>query len=222
MPLLSAVPGLGHAFTSKGSDPEAVLRETLVATGKLRSLKQVHGATVRIIGARAPAVPPEGDALATRHARVPIAVWVADCVPILVCDPGSRALAAVHAGWRGTVARVLPAAIASIREAFGARPRDLLLGIGPSIGACCFEVGDEVVEALLSADSGAAACVIPGPRKRVDLVEANRRQALMLGVPAAQIQTTGLCTVCRDDLLASYRRDREAAGRMAGMIAWRF
>jgi purine-nucleoside/S-methyl-5'-thioadenosine phosphorylase / adenosine deaminase len=218
--LLTAVPGLTHAFTVKGSDAQAVLGETMGAHGGLRSLRQVHGANVRIVEPDASSPRLEGDALATREPHIPLAVWVADCPPILVCDPKSRALAAVHAGWRGTVAGILRAAIETLRQSFGARPADLLVAIGPSIGPCCFEVGDEVVEALLRADGGAATCVISGPRKRIDLIEANRRQALMSGVPAAQIRAAGLCTVCRTDLLPSYRRDREAAGRMAGIIAW--
>lgn len=234
VPLLSAVPGLVHLFTVKGAEPGAALREASGSPMPLHTLNQVHGAAVRLVPwdearrepARGPVAggftaPPEGDALATRRAGIALGVRVADCAPILIVDERSGALAAVHAGWRGTAAGVLRAAIGVLREALGARPSDLRVGIGPSIGPCCFEVGEEVVEALVRADPGAAACVLPGARRRVDLVEANRRQALDCGVPPPRIQAAGLCTFCRGDLLASYRRDRESAGRMAGIIGWR-
>ncbi len=225
LPILASVPGLVHAFTVKGSDPDDVLRAAAGTSLPFRTLKQVHGATVRTVG------PPdspsgsrdaaEGDALVTAATGLALGVYVADCVPILVCDERTRGLAAVHAGWRGTVAGVLRAAIGALRDRFGARPADLRLGFGPSIGACCFEVGDDVVDLLLRADPGAGACVLGTGRRRVDLVEANRRQALDCGVPADRIQATALCTRCRDDLLESFRRGRGRAGRMAGLIAWR-
>ncbi len=221
MPILSAVPELAHGFTVRGSDARAAVR---AASGEapLVSLRQVHGSIVHVV----PPAPrdgdrPEGDALATSSAGMALGVWVADCVPILLCDPRTRAVAAVHAGWRGTVAGILGEAIATLRDRFGSRPADLRVALGPAIGACCFEVGDEVVEALLRTDAGAAACVRRGPRPHLDLHDANRRQALAAGVPAGQIQAADLCTACRADLLESYRRDRESAGRMAAFIGWR-
>jgi hypothetical protein len=200
----------------------------------LYTLRQAHGALVhlapwdearrlsaRAAGGAGSAAPPEGDALVTRRPGIALGVWVADCAPILIADDRSGALAAVHAGWRGTAAGVLRAAIGVLRGTLGAHPSDLRVAIGPSIGPCCFEVGEEVVDALLRADAGAEACVLPGVKRRVDLVEANRRQALECGVAPQRIQAAGLCTFCRGDLLASYRRDRHSAGRMAAIIGWR-
>ena len=224
MPLLASVAGLAHGFTVSGSDPAAVVREAVGRDLPLRTLKQVHGAAVRRAGGSDRAAtlpPPEGDALITAEAGLALGVWVADCVPILVCDPRTRALAAVHAGWRGTTARVLDAAVGALGAAFGSRPADLIVALGPAIGPCCFEVGDEVVERLLEADPGAAACVLGGRRRRIDLPSANRRQALAAGVRPERVAAAGLCTVCRADLLESYRRQRGAGGRMAGLIAWR-
>ncbi|HEU4403251.1 MAG TPA: peptidoglycan editing factor PgeF [Candidatus Polarisedimenticolia bacterium] len=231
VPLLLDVPGLAHAFTVKGSETEAVLRESAGPGVEVRTLRQMHGAGVVVAGATpdgvipgAPAAaqepPPQGDVLVTSRQGIALAVRVADCVPILACDPRTRALAAVHAGWRGTVARVLEAAIVAMRDSFGTRPADLRLAIGPAIGSCCFEVGDEVVERLLGADPGAGECVLPGARQRVDLLAANRRQALQAGVRAENLAAVGLCTVCHPDLLESFRRDRTAAGRMEALIAW--
>ncbi len=229
LPSLESISGLLHAFTVKGSSPAAVLSASAGADLPLRTLRQVHGAAVEIVGEenRAPARPadaedvPEGDALLTRRPGLALGVYVADCAPILICGPESRGLAAVHAGWRGTVAGVLREAIGALGEDFGARPGDLRLGIGPCIGPCCFEVGEEVVEALLDADRGAGACVLGGARPRIDLVEANRRQALACGVDPDRIEAAGLCTMCRGDLFESYRRGRGRAGRMAALIAWR-
>lgn len=195
------------------------------------ALRQVHSAAVRVVGADGPEpgarsrpasdAPPEGDALVTRRSGLALVVYVADCAPVLICDERTHALAAVHAGWRGTVAGVLKRAITALGESCGARPIDLRVGIGPCIGGCCFEVGDEVIDALLRADPGAVGCVLDGPRRRIDLVEANRRQALECGVVPDRIEAAGLCTMCRADLCESYRRARGRAGRMAALIAWR-
>jgi purine-nucleoside/S-methyl-5'-thioadenosine phosphorylase / adenosine deaminase len=227
VPILAAVPGLLHAFTVKGSDPRAAIAEAAGREVPLATLRQVHGATVRVADRSAPPGDgggperAEGDALIVAGPGVAAGVFVADCLPILICDQRTRTAAAVHAGWRGTVAGVLGAAIGAMRARFGSDPARLRLAMGPAIGPCCFEIGDEVVEALVSAFPDAATCVVPGPKKRLDLAEANRLQARALGVPDEAMQAVGLCTLCRPDLLESYRRERGTAGRMAGIIAWR-
>jgi len=227
VPVLAAVPGLVHMFTARGSDPRAAIVEAAGRDLSLRTLRQVHGALVRTIGPARPSEDDgssgreEGDALVVDGPGVAAGVWVADCLPILIGDPVTRTAAAVHAGWRGTVAGVVSRAIETLRRARGARASDLRVAMGPAIGPCCFEVGDEVVTALLSAFPDAGAAVRPGPKKRIDLVEANRSQLLAAGVPGDRIQASGLCTLCRPDLLESYRRDSTGAGRMAAIIAWR-
>ena len=225
--LLAAVPGLAHAFTLRGADPRAALREAVGSEPPLRTLRQVHGAAVHVVDApgdgplAGPAGAAEGDALATRARGVAVAVFVADCLPILACDPIGGAIAAVHAGWRGTVRGVLGEALRALRERLGARMEDVRVGLGPGIGPCCFEVGEEVVDSLLRFDPAAAGCVRrAGPRPSVDLAEANRRQAAAAGVRAEHIESAEWCTRCSPEL-ASYRRDGERAGRMAGVIAWR-
>ncbi len=226
LPLLDRIPGLGHGFTVKGTDPLEAVR---LATGRplpLATLKQVHGTTVRILRSDEPLWReepgrPQGDALVTRRDDTAIGVATADCVSILLCDPGSRTIGAVHAGWRGTAAGVLAAAIEAFAAA-GSSPEDLTVGMGPAIGPCCFEVGDEVIEALRRTDAGAEVFIHPGrPRSRVDLVEANRRQALARGIRPDRIAAVGLCTVCETDLLESYRRSAGAPGRMIAFAAWR-
>lgn len=222
---LRAIPGLSHAFTLRGSDPHAVLDRDFGPSFPLRTLNQVHGAEVIRIAADAPPFdprcPPEGDALVSDRAGLALGVWVADCLPILICDPRTRALAAVHAGWRGTASGVLPETIRALRESYGVRASDVRIAIGPAIGPCCFEVGRDVVDALTTSDPGAAAFVYRGASHRIDLREANRAQALTAGVSSEHIHVTPLCTMCRPDLFESYRRSGGGAARMAGMIAWR-
>jgi YfiH family protein len=223
LPLLEGIPGLAHAFTARGSEPMAVMRDCAGRDLPLRTLKQVHGNVVHVVERAGPAPagerPLEGDALVTRERVLVLGVNVADCVPILLCDPVSGLVGAAHAGWRGTVAGVLRSTIAVLNR-LGARPDDLHVGLGPSIGPCCFEVGPEVVETFRAGDPCADRSIIEGPRARIDLIDANRRQALEAGVPAGRIAAAGLCTVCHPDLLESYRRSRGAPGRMTGLIAW--
>ena len=224
LPLFEALPGIAHGFTVRGSVPAAAVAEALGRPLPLLTLRQVHGASVRLVEEAEPLWEegpgrPQGDAILTRRTDAAVGIAVADCVPILLGDPESGWVGAVHAGWRGTAAGVLGKAIAAFASR-GVRAGALSVGLGPSIGPCCFEVGDEVVETLLRADPGAVAAVRRGGAKpRVDLVEANRRQAIAAGVPADRIAAAGLCTVCEPDLLESYRRSRGAPGRMIGFIA---
>ncbi len=220
LPLLRGVPQLFHAFTLRGSDPETVVRAAAGRSLPMRTLRQVHGATVRLVtAADGPGM--EGDALVCALPGIALGVHVADCVPLLAVEPGRRVAAAVHAGWRGTVAGVLRAAIETMRDLCGARPQDVKIGAGPSIGPCCFEVGDEVAEALLLADPGAGDCVLDGRgRKRIDLVAANRRQALAAGVRPEHFEASGACTCCGGERFESFRRDAGRTGRMAGIVGW--
>lgn len=219
LPLLEGLEGVTHGFTVTGSDPAEALRDAAGRPVPLATLWQVHGRAVHVMTrATTPGEPsPQGDALLTERAGLAVGVRVADCVPILLCDPLRRVAGAIHAGWRGTVAGVLQAAIEAAR-ALGCRPRDLHLGLGPAIGPCCFVVGPDVVEAWRKRDPEPDRTLVAGPETRMDLPEANRLQALRCGVPAEQISLAGLCTVCRPDLLESYRRSRGTGGRMTAFI----
>ena len=224
LPLLERRPGLAHAFTVAGSEEEAVLTAAAGRALPLWTLRQVHGRVVRSIdtAGHAPwADPrPDGDALVSAGRGRAIGVHVADCVPIVLCDPVHGVIGAAHAGWRGTVAGVLGATLAAMAAA-GARPEDVYVGMGPAIGVCCFEVGPEVVAAFRHADPDADSSIRTGPRARIDLLDANRRQAIAAGVREERIAAANLCTACRSDLLISYRRGGRSAGRMTGLIAWR-
>jgi polyphenol oxidase len=171
---------------------------------EMASLKQIHSSVV-LVADRAGLVG-EGDALVTSQPGIAVSVRTADCYPILLADSRRHVVAAVHAGWRGTAARIVPEAIAKMRAQWGTEPQDIYAAIGPGIGACCYEVGADVARQF-DANAG-----------RLDLAEANRCQLLDSGVGNAHIDVLGLCTFCDTERFHSYRRDKEQAGRMVSFI----
>ena len=169
---------------------------------KLATLKQVHSATCVEAKGRSGALGP-GDALLEDAPGATVAVRTADCLPIVLADENRRAVAVVHAGWRGTVAQIARHAVAAMQEQFGSDPARLHAAIGPGIGKCCYEVGPEV--AAHFGEQGKA---------HIDLTAANRQQLMDSGVTAGKIYASNLCTQCGSAEFHSYRRDKEAAGRM--------
>jgi polyphenol oxidase len=195
VPELDALAWLEHGFGTRLADIPGQV-------GNLTTLKQVHSATCIVATGPAQRLG-EGDALLENRPGSAVAIKTADCIPILLADPRNRAVAAVHAGWRGTVAQIVRHAVESMQRHFDARPEDLHAAIGPGIGKCCYEVGPEVARQFGEAG-----------RAHIDLSEANRRQLVGAGLAANHIYTANLCTMCMSDEFHSYRRDREAAGRM--------
>jgi YfiH family protein len=184
-------------------------------------LRQVHSAEVRLASDATGTEPPAGDALVTARRGTAMAILTADCVPILVVAPESGGAAAVHAGWRGTLAGVLSAAIVRLMQETGADPASLVAGVGPAIRSCCYEVGEEVESAFLARDPSAAACfrrATPG-RPTLDLVAANAAQAARVGIAGPRFLDAGLCTRCRSDLFHSYRAEGPGAGRIVTLGA---
>lgn len=186
---------------------------------------QVHGtesATVlggavaaEIAGARA-------DALIAPHPGPAVGVFVADCVPILIADVVTGAVAAVHAGWRGTVAGILAATLGRLHAEHGTRMTDVRVAIGPSIGPCCFEVGPEVVAAVEASapEARAAGAIIErAPKPHVDLWMLNRMAAERAGVVPHAIDVAAACTSCDGARFFSYRRDHGQTGQLACFIA---
>jgi YfiH family protein len=170
-----------------------------------------------------PADRPEADAQISNDPAHVLAVQVADCVPLLMADARRGAAAAVHAGWRGTAARIVEATIDALAREFDTKPEDLLVAIGPAIGQCCYLVGDELVEAFRRA--GATADEVTrwfhrdaGRRLRLDLWTANRDQLVGRGVPGSRIFVAGLCTQTHPTVFDSFRAEGERAGRMAALI----
>jgi YfiH family protein len=195
-------------------------RRLLAASGAsvIHLASQVHGA--RIVPVRpgddpAEIARQEADGVCSDGTGIAVGIYVADCVPALFADPRTGAYAAVHAGWRGTIAGVLGAAIATLAERYGSRPSDLRVALGPAIGPCCFEVGPEVAAVF------AASAVIerPGRKPHVDLKRAQREQLLGAGVQAAHIDASAACTMCDpEDRFFSYRRDAGHTGQHAAFI----
>jgi YfiH family protein len=191
--------------------------------------KQVHGvgvARVRAGAALAEVGAIEADALYGDAAGgFALGVYVADCIPVLIADARTGAFAAAHAGWRGTVAGVVPAVVRRLVDEVGARAADLRVALGPAIGVCCFEVGDEVVAAVERAvpDAAAAGAVRPGPRGKahVDLKLINAILLQREGVPAASIDAGPECTSCERERFFSYRRDKGQTGQAIGFISRR-
>ncbi len=190
-------------------------------------VKQVHGNAVRVlrkghIPADAHDTRPDGDALVSNEPGLALAVMVADCVPLLVCDAVSGAAAAIHAGWRGTCARIAQTAIEVMKREFGSDSSNLTVAIGPSAGPRDYIVGDALIAAFR--DAGHPQHEIDrwfsasDGQLRLDLWAANTQQLMHAGVPAAHIYVSGLSTMSHPEIFDSYRVDGERAGRMAGVI----
>jgi purine-nucleoside/S-methyl-5'-thioadenosine phosphorylase / adenosine deaminase len=237
--------GIPHAFTTRqggisrgpyaslnlgrgvDDDPAAVAhnRAAVLATlgfdhaGHVEAA-QVHGAVVAVVSpSDAGTVIGGADGLATAEPGLVLAVHAADCVPLLIADPRRPAVAAVHAGWRGTAAGIAVEAVTVLADRFGSRPEDLLVALGPAIGPCHYEVDEPVIERLRLwpwweevTTSNARG------RWQLDLRAANRRQLVDAGVLPERIETLDLCTYDHPEMFFSYRRDR-ITGRMAGLVA---
>jgi YfiH family protein len=183
---------------------------------RLVTLKQIHSAKV-VTASNGAGRLGEGDALITAQPGLLAAIRTADCVPILLLDAEKRIVAAVHAGWRGTAQQIAAGTISELKGQFGTLLRDVYAAIGPAIGPCCYQVGPEVAQRFTRwwpALEG-----IDGPT-HLDLVETNRRQLIEAGVPPDRVSTGAPCTACTGTL-HSFRRDKDAAGRMISAIGIR-
>jgi YfiH family protein len=220
-----AVPGLLHGFEVRRAPriPETreqgrarVARE-LASAGRVLFLKQVHGAEVRLAPWKE-SQSPEADAAVATRAGLLLAIETADCIPLLLADPVASVVGAAHAGWRGTVAGVVARAVGAMVGA-GAKPQNLQAALGPAIGPCCYEVGEDVREAF---GPQGAAWFRPGPRGRahLDLHSACAAQLRGAGVVPEHIHRVADCTSCRADHYPSYRRDGPGCGRLVSFIGW--
>ena len=196
-PLLAALPWLTHGFGVRSSEnwiPDYT------------NLKQIHSSKVVVADGRRGSLE-EGDALITSEAGNWIGIRTADCVPILIADPENRVAAAIHAGWRGTVAAIVRHAVERMTQDFRTDPGRLLVAIGPAIGPCCFEVGPEVAQQFYS------------NARTIDLATANSQRLIDAGVALEHIDVMRLCTVCSGPgQFHSFRRDKEQSGRMVSAI----
>jgi purine-nucleoside/S-methyl-5'-thioadenosine phosphorylase / adenosine deaminase len=212
------------------------------------ALRQIHSDIVQVVtstNSEPSGEAPKGDALISKVPGLLLVVQTADCVPILLADKKRRAIAAIHAGWRGTLQRIAEKVIGRMQMEFGTRPQDVIAALGPGIGQCCFEVGPEVVaefaakfpeaggwfkgpfDSLARGDNDPnwlpwltmrpPGHQLPEPRAHLDLIAANRAILINAGILPGNISSSGFCTACRTDLFFSYRRER-ITGRMIAAI----
>jgi polyphenol oxidase len=193
--VLRGLDWLDHGFSTRNS---------LLVQDKMASLTQIHSASVLRAGETG--CVGEGDALITSVPGLAISIRTADCFPILLADTEHHAIAAVHAGWRGTAAHIVCRTLDTMCSDFGTSPAAVMAAIGPGIGACCYEVGEDVARHFERS------------RGALDLAEINRAQLVQAGVPAGHIDTLRRCTKCEPTLFHSYRRDQEQAGRMISFV----
>jgi YfiH family protein len=220
-----------HAFTSKQlklPDPSgwsAAAASVGAAPDRVRRVKQVHGNLVRVVDRDEAAEAdsrPDGDAVVSNVAGLALAVLVADCVPVIVADRVSGAAGAIHAGWRGTCARVGPAAVERLRDRFGTQPSDLVAAIGPSIGPDDYEVGENLIDAFQQAGHAAGHVARWFHRRDgrllLDLWAANRDQLIDAGVHPDRIFCCGLSTLAHTEVFDSFRSAGADAGRMTAIV----
>jgi polyphenol oxidase len=227
---------LAEAVTGSASTPIVALRQfhsNLVVIAESSDAKRER--------------PRKADGVITAEPGILLAIQTADCIPVLVADRRQRVVAAFHAGWRGTVKRIVELGVGRMRLEFGSRPEDLVAAIGPGAAQCCYAVGEEVLSEFESQfsyapelvrevfDSDPVRTKYPmlfltqrapghspiGPARHLDLVEANRRQLLDAGLSPAAISVTGGCTNCHSSLFFSHRGSRGHAGRMMSVIGIR-
>jgi polyphenol oxidase len=215
-------------------------------TWPLVTAKQVHSAVIHHI-TEVPKGPLVGDGLITNLPNVVLSVRTADCIPVLLADKKRKAVGAFHAGWRGTLTRIVEKGVGDMQAKFGSKPKDIVAAIGPGIHRCCYEVDetfrdtfaaqfeyadklfDEVFDSnalhikypLLFLNQRAPGHGAPAMKPHLDLIEANRRQLLDAGVPEKNIWASDLCTSCRTDLLFSHRAEFGKTGRMMAAIGVR-
>jgi YfiH family protein len=234
--VLDSMPGIVHAFSTRRgerddfclapfSSPDPIIRlnriRFLAAIGApgwpILRLKQVHSGIVRDMDDTSAANEPlEGDAAITDVTGVLLGIQTADCVPILIAGSTGRCIAAIHAGWRGTAKRIVERTVKRLTEKYGVPTTNLTAVIGPHIGVCCYEVGEDVVEAIH--DPAVFQRRADWSKPHLDLGEANRRQLCDAGLSRDRVVLSTLCTRCRSDLFFSHRREGNRAGRMLSVI----
>ena len=228
------LPHAAHVFTTRGwtlgrdASPSSrdgwgqVADAMGVPPDRLSRLRQVHGNSVVVAG-QATGSLPDADIVISNRTDLALVVQAADCVPLLIADTRTGAVAAAHSGWRGLAAGVPGETVNALYREFGSRPGDLLVAIGPAIGQCCYEVGADVREAMVRAfgEPDASTWFTAGRASgkwMFDTWASARAQLEMAGIPGGQIFGAGLCTASHPDAFCSYRRDGPPAGRIAAAI----
>jgi len=234
IPALDKATGMIHAFTTRQGglgarsngarhpdDWKTVASAFGVCIDRVVTVDQVHGENIvtvdelNVLDVRTV----HADALITDVPGIAIGVETADCVPVLLFDPMKPAVAAVHAGWRSTVKKIVQKAVHRMHEEFGSEPARLIAAIGPAIGPECYEVDEPVMGRVREAFSFWSEVAAPRGNDRwsLDLVKANKLELLQLGLAEQNVHALGLCTSCRRDLFYSFRAEGRT-GRMLSVI----
>lgn len=197
---------------------------TLFPAGmRIAAVFQCHGSTVKMIASEADISDSDdrADGMISDIAGVLLGVKTADCVPVLIGDPKTRAFAAVHAGWRGTVASIVVKAVENMRTAFGSDPSQMIAAIGPAASVRHYEIGEDVLNAFAENLDGSGKYFVPTRpgHARVDLHAANRDQLLSCGLEAANVSIAPFCTMERTDLFFSYRREKKEFGKTGRLLS---
>ena len=217
-----------HCFSTRDLALEGVLAAPAPAWASLARafdvpldsvvrMHQVHCADVFQADKANGASWPEADIAVTDDPAVALSVRTADCVPILLADRRGGAVAAIHAGWKGTAAGAAIVAVQSLTSRYGTKPEDVIAAVGPSIGPCCYEVGSELA-GHFSSHPEAPTWFSQDETPHLDLWRASRDQLARAGVPHSQIHVCALCTFDHPALFHSYRRDGKSAGRLVAAI----
>jgi YfiH family protein len=211
-----------HPFKSEACEPAPGFQKSFgFPFEETVTVNQVHSCNVVTLGGDVEASDlknVKADGIITKEVGVALGILTADCLPILIADPIQRVVGVVHAGWRGTVARIASSTVEKMTEEFGSAPSDIIAVMGPNIGACCYEVGKEVSTKFKEAFGADTKSVITGDSIKVDLKAANTETFLKAGIKAENISSEAPCTLCNTDLFYSYRREGKKAGRQLSLI----
>jgi len=218
----------GDDYTTVMKNRQLMARALDIDRERTATVAQAHGCDVCIIGkdwTRPQALPRADILITTRDCNYHLVMAFADCAPLLLYDRRHGVIALAHAGWRGTAQGVALHTVRALIDRFTSDPADLLVGIGPAIGMCCYEVGNDVYKRFQDNPTIAETAVFTEPTAdghwRLDLWESNRRQLIYAGVPEAQIAVAGICTACHTDLFFSHRREQGHTGRFPVVIGFR-
>lgn len=210
-----------------GDDPQIVIKNRELVCDclkldfeRLTTAKQIHSdgtvlVTPELIGrgkASEETAIPQTDALITNLRKVPLALFFADCVPIILVDPINKAAGIIHAGWQGALAEIAAKTFLQMQKNFHSQPQEILVFLGPSIGPCCYQVDEERADRFRKKFPGALA-----DKNSVNLEEANKLTLERLGIPPKNFYSAGTCTSCRNDLFFSYRKEK-ITGRQAALV----
>ncbi|MEK6678372.1 MAG: peptidoglycan editing factor PgeF [Nitrospirota bacterium] len=231
IPVLDRIDFIRHSFIIKqrdsGVETNGALKEIAakilnLEKAQVATINQTHSDAIFVHNAeRRVSEADEGfDAHITNNSGIAISVVTADCVPVLLIDRKKRIVAAVHAGWRGTAKRILQKTVKKMSDSFGSKPEDMIAGIGPSIGQCCYEVDEKVIEPMEKEFNYLNRFSVQKKENKwhIDLQMINREQLIETGLKPANINIVSLCTSCYPDMFYSYRRDGAGTGRMISVV----